>query len=120
MICPRCGNEWDATKGACTRCGFIARSAVGQSGSFPNQPNTPQRSSQPLGRLSNAAEQQSNGMTSLKQQSGRLNAAVQSGFPVAGRPITAVPTHSSHYGFTNSPSSDDKAFAKPTSEKNIL
>src|SRR6266480_3390738 len=119
MRCPRCGNEWDATKGACTRCGFVARSAVGQSGSFPNQLNTPQRSSQPSGGIFNAAEQQSNDMTSLKQQSGELNAPLQPGFPVAGRPITTAPIQSSHYGFTNSPSPYEKAFAKPTSEKNV-
>ncbi len=28
MICPRCGNEWDATKGACTRCGFVIPTAA--------------------------------------------------------------------------------------------
>src|SRR5438093_3505189 len=32
MICPRCGNEWDATKSPCTRCGLIIR-VPGQAGS---------------------------------------------------------------------------------------
>jgi serine/threonine protein kinase len=119
MICPRCGNEWDATKGACTRCGFIVRTA-GQSKAFPNQPNIPQRNSQPSGGVSYPSKQQSNGMTSMKQQSGGLNAPVQPGFPVAGRSITPVPTQSSNYDLTNSPSPHDNAFAKPAFEKNVL
>ena len=116
MICPRCGNEWDATKGACTHCGFVVRTA-GQSGSFPN---VPQRSSQPSGGLSNPTKQQSTGMTSVKQQSGGLTPPGQPGYPVAGRPITPVPTQSSNYGFTNSPSPLSRTFPKPAFEKNIL
>ena len=119
MICPRCGNEWDATRGPCTHCGFVVRTA-GQSGSFPNLPNTPQGSSQPSGVLSNPTKQQSNGMTSVKQQSGGLTAPGQPGFSVTGRPITPVPTQSSNYGFTNSPSPLDRAFPKPAFEKNAL
>jgi serine/threonine protein kinase len=119
MICPRCGNEWDATKGACTRCGFVVRTA-GQSGTFPNQPNVSQRSSQPLGGLSSPAKQQSNGMTSVKQQSGGLTSSVQPGFPVAGQPITPVPTQRSNYGSANSPSQLDRTFPKPALEKNVL
>jgi len=118
MICPRCGNEWDATKGACTRCGFVVRTA-GQSGTFPNQSNAPQRSSQQSGGLSNP-KQQSAGMTSVKQQSGGLTAPVQPGFPVAGRPITPLPTQSSNYGFTNTPSPLDRTYPKPALEKNVL
>ncbi len=82
MICPRCGNEWDATKGACTRCGFVVRTA-GQSGSG-------------------------------------LTAPVQPGFPVAGRPITPLPTQSSNYGFTNTPSPLDRTYPKPAFERNVL
>ena len=118
MICPRCGNEWDATKGACTRCGFVVRTA-GQSGTFPNQSNAPQRSSQQSGGLSNP-KQQSAGMTSVKQQSGGLTAPVQPGFPVAGRPITPLPTQSSNYGFTNTPSPLDRTYPKPVFEKDVL
>src|SRR6266571_3221788 len=118
MICPRCGNEWDATKGACTRCGFVVRTA-GQSGTFPNQSNAPQRSSQQSGGLS-SPKQQSAGMTSVKQQSGGLTAPFQPGFPVAGRPITPLPTQSSNYGFTNTPSPLDRTYPKPTFEKNVL
>jgi serine/threonine protein kinase len=52
MICPRCGNEWDATKGACTRCGFLIHTAD-QFGSFPRFPNSPEKNPLrkiPLGR----------------------------------------------------------------------
>lgn len=36
MICPRCGNEWDAIKGPCPQCGFITRIA-----NFSEQSNFP-------------------------------------------------------------------------------
>ncbi len=119
MICPRCGNEWDAMKGTCTRCGFIVRTA-GQSGSFPNQSKAPRRSNQISGGLSNPAKQQLNGMTPVKQQSGGLMIPRQSGFPIAGRPITPFPTQSSNNGFPNSSPPLDKTFPKPTFEKNVL
>ncbi len=37
MICPRCGNEWDASKSPCTRCGLVIR--------LPNQPGSTVRTS---------------------------------------------------------------------------
>ncbi len=40
MICPRCGNEWDANKSPCTRCGLVIR--------LPNQPGSLGRASTPL------------------------------------------------------------------------
>ena len=64
MNCPRCGNEWDVSRGACTRCGLAIR--------VPNQ-----NPSGPLGRTpipptqppkSNA--QQSGGMSPVRQQPG--------------------------------------------------
>lgn len=27
MLCPRCGNEWDASRGSCSNCGFKVRAA---------------------------------------------------------------------------------------------
>jgi serine/threonine protein kinase len=91
MKCPRCGNEWDATKGACTRCGFVART-VGQSGSFPNLSDASQRNSQQSGGLSNS-KQQSGGIQTVKQQSGGLAFPVQPTIPANGRPrpMTPVP-----------------------------
>ncbi|MGZ3622463.1 MAG: serine/threonine protein kinase [Ktedonobacteraceae bacterium] len=120
MICPRCGNEWDATKGACTRCGFVVRTA-GQSGSFPNQSNVPQRGNQISGGLTNPARQQSNGMTSVKQQSVGLSIPMQPGFPTANGPLTPPPAqNSNNNGFPNSSSQIDRTFPKPTFEKNVL
>lgn len=119
MICPRCGNEWDATKGACTRCGFIVRTA-GQSGSFPNQTNASQRINPISGGLANPAKQYSNGMAAVKQQSGGLAVPGQPGFPIVGRPINPVPTQGPNNGFPNSSSSFDRAYPKPTFEKNVL
>ena len=54
MICPRCGNEWDASKSPCTRCGLVIR-VPGQSGSGPLG-----RTSTPLPK-SNFPPQQSGG-----------------------------------------------------------
>ncbi|HXZ04122.1 MAG TPA: protein kinase, partial [Ktedonobacteraceae bacterium] len=59
-------------------------------------------------------------MTSLKQQSGGLNAPVQPGFSVAGQPMTTVPTQSKNYGFTNTSSTLESTFPKPTFEKQVL
>jgi len=59
-------------------------------------------------------------MTSVKQQSGGLTAPVQPGFPVAGRPITPLPTQTSNYGFTNTPSPLDRTYPKPAFDKNVL
>ena len=120
MICPRCGNEWDATQGACTRCGFVVRTA-GQYGSFPNLPDSPQRNGQQSGGLSNP-KLQPGSMPSVKQQSGGLTVPVQPGFPATGRPtsMTPVSPQGSNYGFTNSPSTFEGAFPKPSFEKSVL
>ncbi len=73
------------------------------------------------GGLSNLAKQQSNGMTSVKQQSGGLSAPMQPGFPISNRPITPPPAQNSYNnGFPNSSSPIDRTFPKPTFEKNVL
>lgn len=117
MICPRCGNEWDATKGACNRCGFVVRMA-NQSGSFPNLPNTYQRNDQQSGGLS-SAKLPSGGLQPVKQQSGGLTAPTQPGFPPAIQPtpMTSLPLQGSSYGSANSPSGSDGNFANPAYEK---
>lgn len=43
MICPRCGNEWDATRSPCTRCGLLIRLSR-QSGPHRGASTPPQRS----------------------------------------------------------------------------
>ena len=73
------------------------------------------------GGLSNLAKQQSNGMTSVKQQSGGLSAPMDPGFPISYRPITPPPAQNSYNnGFPNSSSPIDRTFPKPTFEKNVL
>lgn len=37
MICPRCGNEWDATQSPCTRCGLVVRIRSVRGASAPLQ-----------------------------------------------------------------------------------
>ncbi len=53
MICPRCGNEWDASRSPCTRCGLIIR-MPGKSEwvatPLPKSPSSPYQS--PSGPLS--------------------------------------------------------------------
>ena len=63
MICPRCGNEWDASKSPCTRCGLVIR-VPGQSGSGPLG-----RTSTPLPK-NNATPSQLSGMQPVRQQYG--------------------------------------------------
>ena len=63
MICPRCGNEWDASKSPCTRCGLVIR-VPGQPGSGPLG-----RTSTPLPR-SNSTPLQPGGMQPVRQQPG--------------------------------------------------
>ena len=118
MICPRCGNEWDASKGACTRCGFVVRTSR-QPGSFPNQTNTSLMSNQSSGGLADPARQQSHGMTSVKQQSGGLAFPSQPGFPITGRP-TPPPAPGSNFGFPSTPSQLDQTFPKSGFEKTSL
>ncbi len=118
MICPRCGNEWDATKGACNRCGFVVR-MPGQSGSFSNLPNTYQRNSQQSTGLS-SPKQQPDGMPPVKQQSSGLITPPQPGFPrtIRPTPMTPVPSQGSSYGSAaNSPSGSNATFTKPAIEK---
>ena len=40
MICPRCGDEWDANKSPCTRCGLVIR-MPGQSGPLGRAASSP-------------------------------------------------------------------------------
>ena len=65
MICPRCGNEWDANKSPCTRCGLVIR-MPGQSGS-PGRTSVPpsQNSASPY---QNQSTSQSSPQSPLRQQ----------------------------------------------------
>lgn len=84
MICPRCGNEWDASKSPCTSCGLVIR-LPDQSGSVRRPSSTPQRSaSQPSSSLPPNGQWSREGTPSqpsqpLKQQPGTWQ-------PFAGTP----------------------------------
>ncbi len=119
MVCPRCGNEWDASKGACTRCGFVVRT-TNQPGSFPNQINASLRGNQPSGGLANPARQQSNGTITMKRQSGGLATPSQPVFPIGGQPVTRTPSPNANFGFPSTPSQLNRTFPKPTFEKTSL
>ncbi len=74
MICPRCGNEWDASRSPCTRCGLVIRlpNQPGASGRSPSI-TTPQKgTSQPLGNLPQSGQWSRDVSASQlpKQQSG--------------------------------------------------
>jgi hypothetical protein len=46
MICPRCGNEWEANKGPCTRCGLVLRMS-GQSSGTSGRTSPPPQNTYP-------------------------------------------------------------------------
>jgi Protein kinase domain len=122
MICPRCGNEWDATKGACTHCGFVIRTA-GQSGTFPRFSNSPQRSSQQSGGLSGVRQPYS-GTPPVNRQSGGLSTPIPPDVPRTMRqaPSTPVPPvpGGSTFGSNIAPSFSDGTLTRPAFEKNTL
>lgn len=68
MLCPRCGNEWDASRSSCSNCGFKVRAAnpTASSASFTGQT---QRGSVSQG-LTFAPGQQSGNGSMTRQQHG--------------------------------------------------
>ena len=72
MICPRCGNEWNASKSPCTRCGLVIR-LPDQPGSSGRTSSTPQKgTSQPSGNLPQSGQwpREVSASQPLNQQSG--------------------------------------------------
>jgi hypothetical protein len=53
MKCPRCGNEWDASKGPCIRCGFALR-MTGRQGPVNRSSSFPQSDELQSGKMSSA------------------------------------------------------------------
>jgi Protein kinase domain len=76
MICPRCGNEWDVSKGPCSRCGLAIR-MPGQTKSAPSSPL-------PLQKGTGLT----NGLSLSRQPSGGLPSALP---PIASQPAPTVP-----------------------------
>ena len=121
MLCPRCGNEWDPTKGACMRCGFVIRT-TGNSGSLPVFPNSSQKSNPPPEGFS-STRQQSGGLPRGRQQPGGFPTPLPPGVPhtVPSPPSTSLPPQNSPFGSNESPLTPDGAFPKPAAfEKQTL
>src|SRR5258708_10120427 len=117
MQCPRCGNEWDATKGACTRCGFImCKTSV--SGSLQPLQNSLQRNNQQAGGLS-SSRLQSGGVPPMKQPPGGATTPASPGFP---RSIPPGPVHQQDatFGSNTSLAAPGGTFSRPAFEKNTL
>lgn len=76
MICPRCGNEWDVSKGPCSNCGLAIR--------MPGQPKSTTPSTLPLQK----GMTPSDGLPPNRQPSGGLSSTLP---PNASRPSTFVP-----------------------------
>src|SRR5260370_11729125 len=117
MQCPRCGNEWDATKGACTRCGFIIRTNS-LAGSLPALQNSLQRNNQQAGGLS-SSRLQSGGVPPRKQLPGGATTRVSPGFP-RGIPTGPVYQQDATLGSNTSLAAPGGTFGRPAFEKNTL
>src|SRR5579863_7410043 len=86
MICPRCGNEWDASRSPCTRCGLVIR--------LPNQ-------SRVSGRTSSTSQKFTSQPSSNAPQGGqwsRDSALTQPSKQQSGnwQPSTGTPSDSQH------------------------
>src|SRR5438876_2976432 len=100
MICPRCGNEWDASKSPCTRCGLVIR--------IPGQPGPLGRSTTPTQQNISQQSDGSSGLPLLRPQSsgplGRPSPGnLSSNAPVPSRESTMVPKASQFPTSTQAP-----------------
>src|SRR5260370_22961891 len=66
MLCPRCGNEWDASRSSCSNCGFKVRAAnpTASSTSFTGQT---QRGGVSQGQTFTPGQQSGNGSMTRQQ-----------------------------------------------------
>lgn len=97
MICPRCGNEWDATKSPCTRCGLVIR--------IPNQSGTSGRTTSPPASRQKTNSQPLGGTSSPRPQSGGLPGASPSNNPNTSAPNwgSRMPPNSNAPSFPQTP-----------------
>ncbi|MFL5624461.1 MAG: protein kinase domain-containing protein, partial [Ktedonobacteraceae bacterium] len=95
MICPRCGNEWDATKSPCTRCGLVIR--------VPNQGGPSERTTPPPTSQQQTTSQQFGGASSSRPLSGDLSGALPTNNPNAAGPAWSSRTSANAPRFFNSP-----------------
>lgn len=131
MKCPRCGNEWDASKGSCTNCGFVIRLA-GQTMppvTVNRNLNSPSKGNIPSGGLPNpqrpfagnsTIKQQSGGIPTVDRQSGRISSPMpQTPSIRPGRASSPIPSRGSTLA-SNSSLSANPTIGKPAFEKSVL
>ncbi len=93
MICPRCGNEWDANKSPCTRCGFVIRIAdqpghQGRAASSSMQKNNSQQSGGALGPQSNSPSGES--PSPYAQSQSITTSRGSTGIPKTSQPLSST------------------------------
>jgi Protein kinase domain len=116
MICPRCGNEWDANKSPCTRCGLVIR-MPGQSGPMgrATPPHQQKSNSQQLGGSSTFRPQSSGSLDNFPSNNA-LSQPFTSSRGDAGTPNTPQPSFPSFQsGPTVRPNNPTPATGMPRS-----
>src|SRR5579884_1290444 len=128
MLCPRCGSEWNASKGACTNCGLTLRTTP-QSGSSIQSPNTasssrgsltsarPTGTQQQAGLFPTIDRQQGNTATPTRPQSGGLSSQLPPATPHTANPASPIPTRGASRPSQMRPDSARPAFEKPALRK---
>src|SRR6266849_8051069 len=128
MICPRCGNEWDANKSPCTRCGLVIRmpgqsGPLGRAASPSIQKNISQQlgssirpqSGVPSGELP-PLHAQSQPLTSSQWSNGMQNTAQPFSSPQGPLPRSAI---GSSLSATEIPRPSTSQRSKPGFERNM-
>src|SRR5579859_3995860 len=67
MLCPRCGNEWDASRGSCSNCGFKVR-AASPTASSTSSADLTQRGGLSQGQSFNPGQQSGSGPMTRQQR----------------------------------------------------
>ncbi len=107
MICPRCGNEWDATKSPCTRCGLVIR--------VPNLSGPLERTTPPLTPQQKTTSQQFGGASYSRPQTGDLSGTSPVNNPNAAGPAwgSRTSTNISSFPQTSAPPNTPRFFNSP-------
>jgi Protein kinase domain len=120
MICPRCGNEWDANKSPCTRCGLVIR-LPGQSGPLgPAASSSMQKnSSQQSGDLSKLRPPSGSPSGDLSSPTTRSQPLSSSRVPT-GMPDTSQPPFSSTQRSASGPSMPSTNMPRPSASQRSM
>jgi hypothetical protein len=114
MKCPRCSNEWDATKGPCPNCGYVLPISQGSSTGRPF-PSTQRTMTQQPGGPSPARQQpirQPGGQPSGRTQ-GRSFPASQNGIPRTAQSSTQMPDTPRPASFPTAPTTSGTSGGLP-------